>query len=121
MSKITKLDDLEIYSESIKLAKVVFDICKNSRLNREYSLCDQLKRAAISVSANIAEGFGRRTKADFSHFLSFSISSSNEILALIDIIKVNFEDIEAKSIKDRYIVLGRRMYAFRRKLLNSNN
>jgi len=116
MTKITKLEDLEIYVESLALVKEIFDLCKSPLFKNEYSLCDQIKRAAMSVSANIAEGYGRQTKADFRHFVSIAIGSSNEILAFLDIIKLNFSGTNVSTIRERYMVLGRRMYAFRRGL-----
>jgi len=118
MTEITNLNDLEIYQESSKLVKLLFDLCKNPLLKREYSLCDQLKRAAISVCANIAEGFGRRTKSDFAQFLSIALGSCNEVIALIDVIMLNFSDIKTNSIRESYEVLGRRIYSFRKTLIS---
>lgn len=114
MGKITKLEDLEVYQESLKLTTVVFKLCKNNSIKREFSLCNQLKRASISVSANIAEGYGRRTKADFAHFLSVALGSANETIALIDIIQLNFKGIKVAPIRQRYKVLSKRIYTFRR-------
>ena len=42
-------------------------------------LCDQLQRAVVSISSNIAEGAGRPTDADFAHFLDQSLGSANEV------------------------------------------
>lgn len=118
MTKITGLRDLEIYLESLKLVKDVFDLCKISNLAREYSLCDQIKRA--SVSANIAEGYGRRTKADFAQFLSIALGSCNEVVAFIDVISLIFPAIEAKDLQSKYEVLGRRIFTFRKSLTTNN-
>src|SRR3989344_4514150 len=114
--KVFKLEDIEVYRESLILAKETFDLCKNPLLKREYSLCDQIKRACVSVCANIAEGYGRRTSRDFSQFLSIALGSANETIALLDIIKVNFINIDIEDIRSRYNVLGKRIYAFRKKL-----
>lgn len=116
MSKIAKLEDLEIYQESLLLTKEIFELCKKPVLKHEYSLCDQIKRSAISVSANISEGYGRSTKADFSRFLSIALGSTNETTALLDVIKINFGEIEIDSIRERYVVLSKRIYSFRRKV-----
>jgi len=89
MSQIRKLDDLEVYKESLLLAKEIFDLCKHSSLLREYSLCDQVKRSAMSVCANIAEGFGRHTTKDFANFLSISLGSENETIVFLDLIYLN--------------------------------
>lgn len=42
-------------------------------------LCDQLQRAVVSISSNVAEGAGRPTDADFAHFLDHALGSANEV------------------------------------------
>ena len=42
-------------------------------------LCDQLQRAVVSISSNVAEGAGRPTDADFAHFLDNALGSANEV------------------------------------------
>ena len=104
MTIITGLNDLEIYNSSILLTKDVLRLCKRVELRQEFSLQDQIKRASISICANIAEGFGRKTKADLSHFLSISLGSNNETLALLDVISINFPTLSKNcfDIKEKY-------------------
>ena len=116
MTEAKTIEDIEVYKEALLLTREVFLLCKNYNLKHEYSLCDQIKRASISVCANISEGYGRRTKADFGQFLSISLGSCNEVLALLDIIKINYPRIEIDSIKERYKTLGKRLFSFRRNL-----
>lgn len=116
MSKIAKLNDIEIYNEALVLTKQVYDLCKNPDLKREYALCDQVKRASISVAANIAEGFGRGSRADFSRFLSIALGSTNEMVALTDLIGLNLEKLDIADLRERYIVLSKRIYSFKRSL-----
>jgi len=110
------IEDIEVYNESLLLCREVFLLSKHPSLKREYSLCDQIKRASISVCTNISEGYGRKTKADFSQFLSISLGSCNEVLALLDIIRINFPRIETVPLRDRYKVLSKRIFSFRRNL-----
>lgn len=114
---VRKLDDLEIYLESLRLTKEIFDLCKKPKLFKEYALCDQLKRASISVCANIAEGYGRRTKADFSHFLSIALGSCNEQIALLDIAKLVIPELNIDDLKQDHNILGKRIYMFRKHML----
>ena len=114
--KIFKLEDIEVYRESLVLAKEIFELCKNPVLKKEFSLCDQLKRACISVCANIAEGYGRKTRKDFAHFLSVALGSANELIALLDIVKINFSNLETDMLSSKYNILGKRIYAFRKRL-----
>ena len=117
--KISKLQDIEIYSQSLSLAQKVYSITREKKLEKEYSLCDQIKRASLSVSANIAEGYGRRTRQDFSHFLSISLGSCNELVAFLDFMSLEFK-IDTTSLKEEYEVLSRRIYTFR-KYLTTNH
>ena len=50
-------------------------------------LCDQLQRAAVSISSNIAEGAARSTDADFAHFLDFALGSAFEVETQLKIAK----------------------------------
>lgn len=116
MTKITKLEDIEVYNEALVLAKEVFILCKSKSLIKEYSLCDQIKRASVSVAANIAEGFGRNSRADFSRFLSISLGSANETIALLDILHLNFTNLDVVPVRERYLVICKRIFTFRRSL-----
>jgi len=118
MVKITKLDDIQIYKESLRLTQSIFDLCKNPVLRKEFSLCNQIKRASISICANIAEGFGRNSKRDFAQFLSVALGSCNETIALLDVIQLNFPRIKTELIKDDYQILSKRIFSFRKHLLS---
>src|SRR3989344_6924784 len=109
--KITKLADIEIYRQALLLARDIYALCRNKALQREYSLIDQLKRATISVAANIAEGYGRNTKKDFSQFLSIALGSVNELIAFLDFISLEFK-IDTSELKEKYLVLSRRIHSF---------
>lgn len=71
--------ELEIWKEGIDMAKVVYQITKNFPKDEIYGLTSQLKRCAISVPSNIAEGSGRDSDKDFNHFIAISTGSSYEL------------------------------------------
>lgn len=110
--KVSKLEDLEIYHEALKLAKEIYGFVTSEALKRDYSLVDQIRRASLSVAANIAEGFGRKTKADFSHFLTISLGSINEVVAYLDFIKLTF-NLDTNNLRESYQTLARRVHSFR--------
>lgn len=112
MTKITKLADIEVYREALLLAQQVFVLIKNQGIQREYFLIDQIKRAALSVAANIAEGYGRNTKKDFAQFLSIALGSVNELVTYLDFIELHYQ-LNTNEIKEKYILLSRRIYSFR--------
>lgn len=58
---IREYTDLKVWQESKKLAVLIYQITKKFPKEEMFSLIDQMRRAAISISSNIAEGFGRQT------------------------------------------------------------
>ena len=77
--------DLQVYKKSIEFVELVYEITSTFPKEEKYSLSAQLKRAAISVPSNIAEGAARKGTREFIHFLYISLSSLSEIDTQIEI------------------------------------
>ena len=75
--------DFPVYLQAKKFYKIVITLC--DRINKNYSLKDQLSRAALSVILNIAEGSAKKSDREFARFLETSIASMNEVVACLDI------------------------------------
>ncbi|MFH1183583.1 MAG: four helix bundle protein [Chloroflexota bacterium] len=71
--------DLIIWQEGIILAKAVYELTRGFPRDEMYALCDQMRRAAVSVPSNIAEGQARRAPAEFSRFLRIALGSLAEM------------------------------------------
>jgi four helix bundle protein len=69
----------EVWKDSIELIKRVYRLSSQFPESEKYALLTQVRRAAISIASNIAEGASRRTELDFSRFLIMSIGSSFEL------------------------------------------
>lgn len=110
---------LEIWKESIILGKECFSIAEKLRNDKYYSLSDQLLRASLSISNNIAEGSGSSTKKDFANFLNISRRSIFEcanimiILYECTLIAPDYKDQMLESLKN----LSAKIYYFRKTLL----
>ncbi|HRQ44166.1 MAG TPA: four helix bundle protein [Candidatus Goldiibacteriota bacterium] len=76
---------LIIWRDSISLIKTVYKVADSLPKAEEYNLKQQLKRAAVSVALNIAEGKNRRMGREFLHFLSVSSGSISEVEAILAI------------------------------------
>ncbi len=63
-----KLEDLIIWKKAIELTKQVYLICLELPQDERFGLTSQVKRAAISIPSNIAEGAGRNSNKEFVHF-----------------------------------------------------
>ena len=77
--------ELEVYKSSLLLVKEIYNITKNFPDEEKWGLTPQMKRAANSVPYNIAEGCGRKTKAELLNFLNIALGSITELNTQIDI------------------------------------
>jgi four helix bundle protein len=87
MATIKKFEDLEIWQKAIKLSVELYELCQIDFLKKDYSTQDQLKRAALSISNNIAEGFEYNNNPDFIKFLRYSKGSCGECRSMIAFIR----------------------------------
>ena len=77
--KINSYHDLIVWKKGMELAKNVYLVTEEFPKSEIYGLTNQLRRAAISVPSNIAEGHSRHSTAEFSHFLRISLGSLAEL------------------------------------------
>lgn len=70
---------MEVWQDARRLA---VDVYRDFSSVKDFSFCDQIKRAAISISNNVAEGCGRTTKPDFARFLDIAKGSSAEVRSM---------------------------------------
>jgi len=70
--------DLKVWEKSHQFTLGVYETTKAFPKEEMYSLTNQLRRAASSIPANIAEGCGKNTQPEFAHFLNISLGSANE-------------------------------------------
>ena len=71
--------DLIVWQKGIKLCCMVYQICSAFPKSELYGLADQMKRAAVSIPSNIAEGQARQYTSEFRHFLSVANGSLAEL------------------------------------------
>ena len=71
--------NLKFWQRAMDMAQMVFELTKDFPQEERYGLTSQLRRAAVSVPSNIAEGAGRGTNADFKRFLDIANASLNEV------------------------------------------
>jgi four helix bundle protein len=83
--KSTSYRDLDGWQKSIKLAKKIYEITEIFPARELYGITNQLRRSAISVASNIAEGQARNSKKEFKYFLGISLGSLAELETLLTI------------------------------------
>ncbi len=78
MAKINRFEDIQAWQKARGLNNCIYNLTKNSNFSKDFSLRDQIRRASVSIMANIAEGFGRRSKKEFANFLNMAHGSAAE-------------------------------------------
>lgn len=74
-----KLQELRIWTKAIDIATKIYKITSDFPQEEKYGLTPQIRRSAVSISSNIAEGAGRNSSKEFCHFLGISNGSSYEL------------------------------------------
>jgi len=79
-------EKLEVYQEAVEFANQIYEITKLFPRNELFGITNQLRRAAISIACNTAEG-SSRTKKEFIRFLNIALGSAYECVPLLEISK----------------------------------
>ncbi len=80
-----RFEDLPVWKLAKDLAVEIYQLTKGDKFRRDYGLVDQIRRAAISVSSNIAEGFERGSRKEFIQFLYIAKGSLGEIRSQLQV------------------------------------
>jgi four helix bundle protein len=78
-------EELHIYQRARELTNGVYAMTREGRFARDFGLADQIRRAAVSIMSNVAEGFERGTSAEFVQFLYIAKGSCGEVRAQLQI------------------------------------
>ena len=107
--------DLRVYKESKELVKSVYRLLEKFPKYETYALGDQLRRAVVSVSSNIAEGSGRFSIKEKIHFIEIAYGSLTECLCQLDITHdlEYITDEEFNNEKERINIIGKQLSGLR--------
>jgi four helix bundle protein len=108
--KVEKFEDLICWQKARSLASETYSCFKN---NKDFSFKDQIQRAVISISNNIAEGFERKSNKEFNQFLHIAKGSCGEVRSMLYIAldlgyihEDKFNDLYNKSHEISKVVSG---------------
>ncbi len=79
MPTISRFEDIEAWKTARELTSLVYELTNHDKFSRDFGLKDQIRRAAVSVMSNIAEGFENQTQAQFIRYLGIAKGSSAEV------------------------------------------
>ena len=80
-------EDIEAWKRGCRLAVKIYEISQEGTLAKDFGLRDQIRRAAVSIPSNIAEGFERESKAEFKRYLLIAKGSCGELRTQLFIAK----------------------------------
>ena len=111
--------DLQVYKESMLLVKDIYDLTRSFPKDEQWALTSQMKRAVISIPSNLAEGSGRRSSKELSHFLNISLGSLSELETQIEIailLKFIVEPEVLEPLKARIQAIKRMLVALQKRV-----
>ena len=106
MATVERFEDLEVWQRARRLANLIYDFTEVEVFKRDFSLRDQIRRAAISILSNIAEGFESRTQVMFIEYLGRAKASSGELRAQLYLVfdrKYISQDQFEKTVDEAHI------------------
>lgn len=113
-------EKLIVYKKAKEYVKVVYSLLLKFPSEERFAMCDQLRRASVSVISNIAEGTSRQTSKDKCHFLDIAYGSLMETYSQLDLARDldYITDSDINDIKSRGIELLRLLASLKRSYLS---
>ncbi|HVS79690.1 MAG TPA: four helix bundle protein [Candidatus Paceibacterota bacterium] len=118
MMQAKSYKNLIVWQKSMQLVKEIYKLTDQMPHREVYGLADQMRRAAISVPSNIAEGSQRATRKDFSQFLRIARGSAAELETQLLLTKDLYPKINLQTAHELLDEIGRMLLALSRKLIS---
>ncbi len=118
MSEIKDFKDLVVWQRAMDLVAEVYQVVKKLPKEELYALSDQIRRAVISIPSNIAEGYGRNSSKEFSHFISIAKGSKSELeTQLLLCVKIDYlKESDIQNVMYLIDQVGKMLYSLQKKL-----
>lgn len=110
--------ELNVWKKSVDLATMVYQRTSSFPSGKKFGLTSQIRRSAVSISSNIAEGSGRSTNKDFNNFLGYSYGSACELeTQLIIANKIGFlAGVQFEELNNELQSIQKMIFSLRNKL-----
>ena len=127
MAKIERFEDIVAWQKARELVQEVYRLSGDGRFSKDYGLREQLRRAAVSIMLNIAEGFARKTSREFIQFLVVAHGSVAEVQSALYVAldqayvsQAQFESLYKRADETSKLIMGLSNY-LRKSSTNSHN
>jgi len=116
-------EEIEVWQLARELVKEVYSITSADKINRNYSLKDQIQRAAISIMNNISEGFERHSDKEFVYFLKVAKGSAGEVRSMLYVLMDMklIDDTQFLCLQEKAFAISKSLAGFILYLKNSNS
>ena len=113
-----RFEKLEVWQSARALARLVYSLTDSFPTREQFGLTSQIRRAAVSIGANIAEGSGKNSDRDFARFLEQAYGSAMETASLLQLaVDLGFlEDSNASEALEKLQILSNQVAALNRSL-----
>ncbi len=116
-----RFKDLEVWKVSIEMVEEVYDITSCFPKHEMFGIVNQIRRSAVSIPSNIAEGAGKRTNKDFKKYIAIASGSCNELETQL-IISRNLEymsAVEFTGVEEKLSRIQNMLFGLQRSLRNT--
>lgn len=102
-------EDLESWQKARELVRHIYSLTRENAICRDFGLCGQLQRAAVSIMSNIAEGFERHHLPEKLQFYNVARGSSAEVRSLLYVVEDSFPETAATAatLREQIVVVGK--------------
>ncbi len=113
MAKIEKFEDIDSWKLAREVTRMIYAASSSGNFSRDFGLCNQIRRASVSILSNIAEGFERDGNKEFLQFLAIAKGSCGEVRAQLYVAldqkyidETQFREISNKLLETSRIISG---------------
>jgi four helix bundle protein len=117
MATLKSFEEIEAWKKARELTREVYQCSKVGAFARDFGLRDQMRRAAVSVMSNIAEGFERGGTSEFAQFLAVSKGSAGEVESQLYVAldqgyisEEQFRSLKATAVSTKKLIAGLMIY-----------
>ncbi len=117
MARFEGFEDIESWKKAYEITLRIYRLTDDGRFSKDFGLRDQIRRASVSIMANVAEGYGRKSNTEFANFLNIARGSAHETqshlyvaFGLGYIVKEDFEQLYESLAEVSRLTLGLAKY-----------